>query len=226
MPLIEDTYWDKASHHWIQEDNVTTDSGDKSTSNTSDASQQEKDGSKSALDRSKGVSVVPGEHLESEESVGTTGESTAIDPLAEAQKLASENRDRWMRSVAELENYKKRAAQEKTKLLKYRDEELLRDLLPVADNLQRALAHGEEDGESEGIIQGIRLIAGILRDVFHKHGVTEIEALGKPFDPQFHEAIASVPMPGKDPHRVVEEMEKGYTYHDRLLRPAKVVVSS
>jgi len=154
-----------------------------------------------------------------------SGESP-LDPLKEAQELAAQNRDRWLRAVAELENYKKRTLQEKSKLLKYRNEELLRDLLPVVDNLHRALSHSKETGRSDGLLDGLRMIADMFRDILIKCGVKEIEALGSPFDPQFHEALARVSSPGSEPNLVIEEMEKGYMYHDRLLRPAKVVVSA
>lgn len=153
-------------------------------------------------------------------------EETVPDPLEEAQKRASENRDRWLRAVAELENFKKRTLQEKSKLLKYRNEELLRDLLAVGDNLQRAVSHGSATGRSDGLMDGLKIVADMFTELLSKYGVTEIEALGKPFDPQFQEALARVNSPGKDPNLVVEELEKGYLYHDRLLRPAKVVVSA
>jgi molecular chaperone GrpE len=151
---------------------------------------------------------------------------TPPDPLAQAKKEAEDNRDRWMRAVADLENYKKRSLQEKTRLLKYRNEELLRDLLPVADNIGRAVSHCSATGRSDAVSDGLCMILGMFRDALSKHGVTEVEALGKPFDPRFHEAIAQTPAPGKAPNTVIEELEKGYLYHDRLLRPAKVVVSA
>lgn len=147
------------------------------------------------------------------------------DPLKKAERESAENRDRWMRAVAELENFKKRAAQEKARILKYRNEDILRDLLPVKDNLERALSYCEEAGRSNGVAEGVCMISGMFADLFKKYGVTMIEALGKPFDPAYHEAIAQLPMPGKAPNVVVEELEHGYMYEDKLLRPAKVVVS-
>lgn len=148
------------------------------------------------------------------------------DPLAQAKKEADENRDRWMRAVADLENFKKRSLQERSRLLKYQNEELLRDLLPVADNIDRALSHCKASGRSDAVADGLCMILGMLRGALSKHGVTEVEALGKPFDPRFHEAIAQIPAQGKAPNTVIEELEKGYLYQDRLLRPAKVVVSA
>jgi len=153
-------------------------------------------------------------------------EKVEVDPLEAAQKEADENRERWVRAVAELENYKKRAAHERSRLLKYRYESLLRDLLPIVDNMDRAVHHCSEAGQSDGMAEGICMIAGMFRDLLQKYGVKEIESLGEPFDPQFHEAIARLPTSDKPANVVVEEMAKGYLYQDRLLRPAKVVVAA
>jgi molecular chaperone GrpE len=146
--------------------------------------------------------------------------------LVNLAREAYENHDRWMRSVAELENYKKRSAQERSKLLKYNNENLLRDLLPVVDNIERALDAAYNAGESGPFIDGIKMIAQMFGETLDRYAAKPIEALGKKFDPKVHEAIAVVPMPDKEPDTVIEQLEKGYTYHDRLLRPSKVVVVS
>ncbi|MGO9568162.1 MAG: nucleotide exchange factor GrpE [Desulfomonilaceae bacterium] len=148
-----------------------------------------------------------------------------LDPLEKALKEVEENRDHWMRAAAEFENYKKRALQEKSKFLKYRNEELLRDLLVVVDNLERAQMHCEAAGRSDALADGVCMVTKMFRDILERYGVREIKALGGPFDPHVHEAIARVPAQGEPANQVVEEMEKGYMYQDRLLRPAKVVVS-
>ena len=148
------------------------------------------------------------------------------DPLEVARKEAAENRDRWMRAVADLENYKKRVAQEKSTLLKYRYEEVLRDLLPVKDNLERALNHCQDTDPAKAVLEGVSMIAKMLGDVLQKHGLTEIESVGMPFDPHLHEAIARAPSNDLEPNAVLQEVERGYLYHDRLLRPSKVVVAA
>jgi len=149
------------------------------------------------------------------------------DPLESALKEAAENRDRWMRAVADLENYKKRSLQERSKLLKYKNEELLRDLVGIIDNLERALGHSSEAGRNDPLVEGVAMTAKMFRDILQKHGVTEIKALGETFDPHIHEAIARIPCPENGrPNQVVQEVEKGYMYQDRLLRPSKVVVST
>ncbi len=154
-----------------------------------------------------------------------TAEGHPADPLAEALKQAAENRDRWVRAVADLENYRKRTIAEKSNYLKYRNEDLLRDLLPVVDNFERALTHAQESGQSDPMTKGVGMILNMLRDLLAKHGLKEIEALDKPFDPHFHEAIAKVQEPGKPNNTVINVLEKGYLYNERLLRPSKVVVS-
>lgn len=149
----------------------------------------------------------------------------SADPLADALKEAEANRDRWVRAVADLENFKKRSLQEKNRLLKYRYEDLLRDLLPVLDNLDRALNHCTASGRTDSLTDGLCLVANMFKDILTRYQVTEIKALGEVFDPNVHEAVARIPAAAGQANRVVEELEKGYMYQDKLLRPAKVVVA-
>ena len=168
------------------------------------------------------------------EPAALSGEQTEVkgeeiaekDPLEAAKKEAAENRDRWMRAVADLENYKKRTIQERSVLLKYKNEDLLRDLLPVTDNIGRAVDFCSKEGRADPVVEGICMISDMLQDLLKKYGVTEIEALGQPFDPNFHEAIAKVASKDQQPNTVIEVMEKGYKYQDRLLRAAKVVIAA
>ncbi len=153
-------------------------------------------------------------------------EITEQDPLEIAKREAAENRDRWVRAVADLENYKKRAIQERSAILKYKNEDLLRDLLAVTDNIQRAVDFCSKEGRSDPVVDGICMISDMLQDLLKKYGVKEIEALGQPFDPNLHEAIAKVAAQGQKPNTVIEVLEKGYIYQDRLLRAAKVVIST
>ena len=103
-------------------------------------------------------------------------------------------------------------------------EPMLRDTLPVVDNLERALEHATEADDS--LVQGIRMVLKQLIDTLQRHGVKPIESVGVPFDPEFHEAMSQAPGGGKAPGTILHQLEKGYTLHDRLLRPAKVVVAS
>jgi molecular chaperone GrpE len=151
------------------------------------------------------------------------------DPLQGLEKVAEERdryKDQMMRAVADLENYKKKAIRERSELLKYRNEDLLRELLPVVDNMERALAHCDADSQKDPLAEGVCMILDMLRKTLEKFGVQPISALGEEFDPSVHEALTQVPTPNEPPNKVMEEVEKGYMYNDRLLRPSKVVVST
>ena len=151
---------------------------------------------------------------------------TEQDPLEVAKREAAENRDRWIRAVADLENYKKRAIQERAAILKYKNDDLLRDLLTVTDNIQRAVDFCSKEGRSDPVVDGICMISDILQNLLKKYDVKEIDALGQIFDPNLHEAVAKVATKDQKSNTVIEVLEKGYMYQDRLLRAAKVVVAA
>lgn len=137
-------------------------------------------------------------------------------------ELAAAN-DRQLRERAELENFKKRVARERMEALRFANEGLLRDLLPVIDNLQRALEHARTSREFEPIIAGVELVLRSFGETLERHGVKVVEARGAPFDPGRHEAIGHVES-DQPPNTVVDEHQRGYMLHDRLLRPALVTV--
>jgi molecular chaperone GrpE len=149
-----------------------------------------------------------------------------VDLLLNLAHEAYENHDRWVRSVAELENFKKRTAQERSKLIKYGNEHLLRDLLTIVDNVERAIEAAEKAGEQGPFVDGVKMIAQMFFEILTRHGANPVHALGEPFDPNLHEAVTLAPTVDAAPNTVLEQLEKGYTYHDRLLRPSKVVVSA
>ena len=165
---------------------------------------------------------------ESQETVAESQDEVAdeADGLAEleaARAEAAANYDRYVRAVAELDNYRKRTVRMRAET---RDE-ILRDILlqvaPILDNLRRALR--QETQEAELLKQGVELICGQFNDVLKGYGLAEIEALGQPFDPEVHEALAEVPDDEHAPGTVIEEMEKGYKLNDKVVRYARVVVS-
>jgi molecular chaperone GrpE len=162
---------------------------------------------------------------EADEQKEETAEEAPVDLLEEARKEAAENRDRWIRAVADLENFRKRSTQERSNLLKYKNEEILRDLVAVMDNMDRALKYCDPTGKPDPLAEGICMVSGMFKDILGRYGVQEIKALGEPFDPHMHEAVARVPAGDNQSNTVVEEVEKGYMYQDRLLRPSKVVVA-
>lgn len=145
--------------------------------------------------------------------------------LQAKEKEARENWDRFVRERADLENYRKRVNREKEELLNYGNKSLIEEILPVIDNLERALAHASEDGLG-ALVEGIRMTHGMLLAALKKFNVSPIEAAGEPFDSAFHQAMAQVPTDDHAPNTVVEEYQKGYMMKERLLRPAMVTVAT
>lgn len=145
--------------------------------------------------------------------------------LAAKEKEARENWDRFLRERADLENYRKRVGREKEELLNYGNKSLLEEILPIIDNLERALAHASEDSQG-AVVEGIRMTHGMLLTALKKFNVTPIESVGTPFDSAYHQAMAQVPTDQHEPNTVVEEYQRGYMLKDRLLRPAMVTVAT
>jgi molecular chaperone GrpE len=145
--------------------------------------------------------------------------------LEAAERLAQENHERFLRAAAELDNFRKRKEREVSDLRKYANQMLLRELLGVVDNLERALAASLENSESEGLREGVEMTLKELLKIFDQFKVTPIEAHEQPFDPNHHEAVMQEPSDAFPPNTVVKELQKGYMLRDRLLRPAMVVVS-
>jgi molecular chaperone GrpE len=138
---------------------------------------------------------------------------------------ARANWDKFVRERADLENYRKRVQREKEELLKYGNESLILEILPVIDNMERALAHVGEESQA-AVIEGVRLTHAMLLSMLKKFGVTPIEtAPGTNFDPAFHQAMHQVEHPELPPNSVVEELQKGYLLNERLLRAAMVSVA-
>ena len=132
-------------------------------------------------------------------------------------------KDQLLRLRADFDNYRKRTARETERTRKMAAEDLIRDLLPVLDNLDRALAHASDP--SEGLAQGVEMVFKQLSDVLAARGVEAIPAVGEPFDPNVHEALSQQPSPDLPAHTVMTEWQRGYRIGDNVLRPAKVVVS-
>lgn len=173
------------------------------------------------------------------QAAGEAGEATAtMEPatpeeriqqleqqLAAKEKECRDNWDRFLRERADLENYRKRASREKEELLNYCTTSLIEEILPVVDNLERALAHvGDE--EDSAVVEGIRMTHCMLLAALKKFGVTPVEAAGAPFDPAYHQAMSQVETDEHPPNTVVQQFQKGYLLKERLLRPAMVSVAT
>ncbi|MDP6980845.1 MAG: nucleotide exchange factor GrpE [Myxococcota bacterium] len=145
---------------------------------------------------------------------------------ATLEKVGEES-DKFLRLQAEFENFRRRTLKEKQDNFKYGHQNLVKDLLSTVDNLERAVAHGEEnkDGDFQSLLQGVELVQKELLGGLAKHGMEKIEAAGMPFDPEFHEAMAQVPSADVPPNTVIDVLQTGYMIRDRMLRPARVVVS-
>lgn len=151
---------------------------------------------------------------------------TLQEELEAAQLESKENYDRLLRISAEFENYKKRTSREMAEFRKFANESILKEMLPVVDNLERALELTDAgDGSAKCFLEGIQMTHKEILKVFSQFGVKPIEALDKAFDPIYHQAIMQEETEEKPDNTVIKEMQKGYLLHDRLLRPAMVVVS-
>jgi molecular chaperone GrpE len=154
------------------------------------------------------------------------------EPPADIQELAAENaslRDRMLRALADAENTRRRAERTAQEAGRYAVADFAREMLTIADNLQRTLAAAErsarDGGEDAALIEGVRATQRMLMQALQRFGVRKIEALGAPFDPALHEAVFEVDDDAHPPGTVVNVVEDGYTIYDRLLRPARVGVS-
>jgi molecular chaperone GrpE len=151
---------------------------------------------------------------------------TAVDEADDLKRQLHEKQDQLLRALAETDNARRRAQRDKDEYVKYAAESLIKDLVPALDNFDRALAAARTAGEASGVVDGIELIQRELLKVLERHGVTRYSALGQPFDPNRHEAIARVVSADETPGTVVSEIASGYLLNGRVLRPAMVGVAA
>ena len=145
--------------------------------------------------------------------------------LAHLSEEVETYKERWLRLAAEFDNYKKRTAREFSALIKNANTSLLTQLLPVVDNLERALQAPQTVDEAKTFALGVDLIRQQLFELLKKEGLQEIEAAGQPFDPNQHEAIMAVEQEDQPEQTIRDVVEKGYRLNERVLRPAKVIVT-
>ena len=163
------------------------------------------------------------------ESEQINEETIEIDPrdkkIEELEKEISQLKDKFLRKAAEFENYKRRTENDQFNLIKYAAESLIIKLLPFLDDFERSLLYIESAKDAQSIKEGIKLVYDKLLKVLEDQGVKKIEAIGKPFDVHYHEALMQRKVENTEPHTVIDEVEKGYMYKDRVIRHTKVVVS-
>lgn len=161
-----------------------------------------------------------------EASEGAKPAPSPEEELAASRAETQKNWDLYLRARADLENYRKRVQRDKEDLARFANEGILREVLPVMDNLERALDHARKDNQGgEGLVKGVEMTLDQLQKALGKFGVTPVDALGAPFDPAFHEAMGQLESTEYPPNTVAQQMQKGYLLHDRLLRPALVMVT-
>jgi molecular chaperone GrpE len=144
---------------------------------------------------------------------------------AEAVAKATENHDKWLRALADLDNFKKRAAKEKEEVQRFGIERLLKDFLPVFDNFDRALEHAKGPNDFDSLKKGVEMMRKLMEDALSKNGVKAFSAKGQAFDPSLHEAMSSAESSDVPPNHVLSEVLRGFLLNERLVRPALVVVS-
>lgn len=146
--------------------------------------------------------------------------------LAEAEKQIEQYKDLLLRKAAEFENYKKRVENESATIVKYATEELIVELLPIVDDLERSLKLSKDRKDFESFYRGVELIYQKMMKVLSDQGIKPMETVGKEFNVDYHDALMQIPREDVPPHTILEEVEKGYILHDRVLRHAKVIVST
>jgi|SRR5690349_3158112 molecular chaperone GrpE len=165
-----------------------------------------------------------GESAASRDAPG--GRREELERIQELERQLAEQKDRMLRAVAEADNVRRRTQRDAEDRVRYANEALLRELIPILDNFDRALTSARSAGGAESVVAGVELIQRELLRMLERVGVTRYSAVGQPFDPTRHEAIARVVSVETTPNTVVSETAPGYTLHGRVLRPAMVAVAA
>jgi len=170
--------------------------------------------------------VVSEEHeLIEEKLLEKMSEGELIKKMEEFREKADKYYDQYVRAQAEIENIIKRNKKDKEEWIKYSTETLIKDLLPVIDNLEKAIAHSNNEDSLQALKEGVELTLKGLKNTLSRSGLEEIESLGKPFDPNFHHAVSEQEDENNEPGIVINEFQKGYSLNKRLIRPAMVIIS-
>jgi len=164
-------------------------------------------------------------HMDSDAVESSPGAADG-DSLEECRRELAEKNDRLLRALAEADNIRRRAQRDREDSVRYAAEALVRDVIPILDNLDRALEAARAAGQTGGIVDGVELVRREFLKVLEKHGVTRYSALGQRFDPNQHEAIARVVSDDAEPGTVLNEIAAGYSLRGRVLRPAQVAVAA
>ena len=163
---------------------------------------------------------------ESDDSVQQDASTeTGSSDLDRIKAERDQNLDKFQRVTAELENFRRRVQREAELSARYSSLPLIRDLLPAMDNVGRTIQAAEQTGKVDDLIQGLQMIVAQFDQIFGSHSAKPIAAVGETFDPNLHEALQQVPTDEHPPMTVIQELERGYIMHDRVIRPTKVLVA-
>lgn len=160
-----------------------------------------------------------------ENSAELTLEEQLRNQLSSALEETKVHKEQYLRTLADMENLRKRTQREKEDVAKFANENILRDILPVIDNLERALEHADQSENGAGLIEGVQMTLTQFSQVLTRFGVAPVDALGQPFDPALHQAMGQLESAEHPPNTVIQQMQKGYQLNERLLRPALVMVA-
>jgi len=150
---------------------------------------------------------------------------TLQDKLTQALDETKAHQEQYLRTLAEMENLRKRTQRDKEELAKYANENILREILPVIDNLERAVEHAEQAENDDGLFEGVQMTLTQFGQLLSKFGVEPVDAVGQPFDPAYHQAMGQMESAEHPVNTVVQQMQKGYQLNKRLLRPAFVMLA-
>ncbi|MGM0897123.1 MAG: nucleotide exchange factor GrpE [Bacillota bacterium] len=159
------------------------------------------------------------------ESAAQAQTEETVDETAELQAQLEEEQNKYLRLLADYDNFKRRTKKDQELAKQFRSQSLLTDLLPVLDNFDRALAVEAKSEESASLLKGLEMVKKSLIDAVTAEGLEEIKAVGEPFDPHFHQAVIQESSEDSEPGTVLQELQKGYTLNGRVLRPAMVKVN-
>ncbi len=176
-------------------------------------------------ERSREESPESGEKVEKDIPLKEMTKAQLIKKVEDVQAESEKNYDLYLRSQAEIENLKKRFQKDREELIKYSNESLVKQLLPVMDSLEKAVSHSNSSDALDAIGEGVALTLKELTDTLEKAGLKAVEAEGKPFDPNFHEAVSELEGEDSEPGVVLQELQKGYVLNERLIRPAMVIIN-
>lgn len=164
-------------------------------------------------------------HKEKEKPLEKMTKPDLLKKIKEIEEKSKKNYDIYLRSQAEIENIKKRNNKEKEDWIRYSNETLIKQILPVMDNLEKALSHCDNENSLDALKEGVELTLKGLKNTLAKSGLEEVKTEGKSFDPSFHQAVSELEDKNVKPGTILQELQKGYTFNQRLIRPSIVVVS-